>query len=612
MRNLWGRFGSVELRHPPDETLVAYLDGELAARKYRQVEAHLAGCWNCRRRREKLEHAIGEFVDYMGATCPPPPRAWRNFERGLEERAAPAEVRAPFWRGFAVPMRALEYGAAAVVLGVALWSWLAPGTVSAKELLDRGIRAESTAMERASQRVVYQKLRVHRTCSRSEARAGAVEIWRDPAAPRFRQVAEDALWGELERVLVANGMDPARPLSPAGYGQWRDRLPRREETVSAVSLPGGASALALATAAPGPHREGAIVEASLVLRSADWHPMRESLKVQGAGELFEYEMTEVAFDLRPVDPALFASDRTPSVPAAPAAQPLAPPPVTAPTTLDPGSIEVQAWYTLHRLRACLGEPIQVVREPSGRVAVEGLAETPARKQELLAALGRIPGLKIELRTPEEYMAQARPAAAAHAPAASTSQPAEPEKAVLPIQGALSDYFRKRAEPGEIPTRIASLSSDAISLAGTYLAEAWSLRRLADAYPSERIAALDAAHHRLLEDMFRDHAAALREALARSSTLLDPVLAAIAPAAGAAHAGLTTPADPCTILEAAQVGERLTRVLLAGANDAQEAPEKAAGRLLESLRQAYAKSVALEAALKGGLAARECHCRLAQR
>jgi Putative zinc-finger len=598
MINFWGG-RNPERRHPSDESIVAYLDGEIAARKHRQIESHLAGCWKCRRRREKLERAIGEFVDYMDTTCPPPPRAWRNFERGLAERERAEAPRASPRPWFRVPARALQYAAAALVLGLVMWSWLTPRTVSAKEFLDRGIRAESASLERAGKAMVYQKLRVQRSSTRSAVRAGTVELWRDATAPHFRRAADDEIWRDLDRVLSANGMDPQRPLSPAGYGSWRDRIGGRDEEVSSATLSDGSAALALVTTVHGPHAEDAIIQARLLVRADNWHPVTESLKVQGSEELLQYELTEVAFDVRPLDPKVFA-DAKPLA----AAVPLQAKPPESPTAVlvDYDAVEVQAWYALHRLRACLGEPVQVVREPSGRVLVQGLAETPARKQELLAALNRITGLRLDIRTPDEY-----PTPAARPQSTREATGEEPQKSVLPIQPALTEYFRTHADHADISGRIAALSTDAVTLSGAFLADAWSLRRLADAYTPERIAALDAAHQRLLEDMFRDHAAALREEAGRSSALLEPVLGGIAGQEPVQPAGLTTPVNPCTILEAAQTAERLTRGLLAGSDDMPETPEQGAGRLLTSLREVHAGSTTFEAALRGGLTARECRC-----
>lgn len=49
-------------RHPSEEDLLLAIDGELPQRAAAKVEAHLAGCWSCRARKQKLEDAIGAFV----------------------------------------------------------------------------------------------------------------------------------------------------------------------------------------------------------------------------------------------------------------------------------------------------------------------------------------------------------------------------------------------------------------------------------------------------------------------------------------------------------------------------------------------------------------------
>jgi hypothetical protein len=48
--------------HPSDQELLLAMDGELSAREYARVQAHLAGCWDCRTRQQELETTISEFM----------------------------------------------------------------------------------------------------------------------------------------------------------------------------------------------------------------------------------------------------------------------------------------------------------------------------------------------------------------------------------------------------------------------------------------------------------------------------------------------------------------------------------------------------------------------
>jgi hypothetical protein len=49
--------------HLSDEDLLLAADGELAARRLRQVKRHLESCWTCRARKAALEHTIADVVD---------------------------------------------------------------------------------------------------------------------------------------------------------------------------------------------------------------------------------------------------------------------------------------------------------------------------------------------------------------------------------------------------------------------------------------------------------------------------------------------------------------------------------------------------------------------
>jgi putative zinc finger protein len=49
--------------HLNDEELLLAIDGELPNAREREVEEHLAACWDCRVRKQNLEKTIGNFVE---------------------------------------------------------------------------------------------------------------------------------------------------------------------------------------------------------------------------------------------------------------------------------------------------------------------------------------------------------------------------------------------------------------------------------------------------------------------------------------------------------------------------------------------------------------------
>ncbi|MGB8885795.1 MAG: zf-HC2 domain-containing protein [Candidatus Korobacteraceae bacterium] len=54
--------------HLSDEELLRLADGELSSRRAARVNAHLAGCWDCRARLRQFEGTIANFVDLHHAT----------------------------------------------------------------------------------------------------------------------------------------------------------------------------------------------------------------------------------------------------------------------------------------------------------------------------------------------------------------------------------------------------------------------------------------------------------------------------------------------------------------------------------------------------------------
>ena len=171
-------------------------------------------------------------------------------------------------------------------------SWLdrAP-VVTATELLQKASEAQAREFS-ARTAVIYQKLRIRR-----ERRSATWELWRDMAT-RFRQSVanaierretdQGALLTELTEVLRANRMNPEQPLSAASFEMWRQSLVVKREDISHLQTDAG-QALTLRVLPASEPAVGQIIEASLVVRARDWHPLAQSLKVQGADEIREYE-----------------------------------------------------------------------------------------------------------------------------------------------------------------------------------------------------------------------------------------------------------------------------------------------------------------------------------
>jgi hypothetical protein len=100
--------------HLSDEELVCAGDGELAAKRAAEVQAHLASCWSCRARMGTIERTIADFVRLHenAGSVPPPERARAMLRAHLAElaTASRASQRERLWalsRQYQVPILAL-------------------------------------------------------------------------------------------------------------------------------------------------------------------------------------------------------------------------------------------------------------------------------------------------------------------------------------------------------------------------------------------------------------------------------------------------------------------------------------------------------------------------
>ncbi len=252
--------------------------------------------------------------------------------------------------------------------------------------------------------------------------------------------------------------------------------------------------------------------------------------------------------------AMFEPDYPQHIPAEPMAANRFPamPPVQAPVHVTPPrplpseliATEVAARYALHRVRACLGDPVEITRSCEN-VRISGVVSTSERKNLLIAALSEIeatPWLIHDLRTIDEGLAS-------QAPSRDLSQEDDRRRirdeagstdslAVriaghrLPIEDHLERYFRakhKSAESGrnDLDKSVRRLAAEVVTLSGDALAEAWALRRLADASAGRWTRRLPPSSRWLVEAMLQDHLNELHAKAGQIHTLIEPVLNGIA-------------------------------------------------------------------------------------
>lgn len=621
----WFRFGW----HPAEEELLLFLDGEASERQAGKMRAHLERCWACRNRRDKFDRAIVAFMDFCeaetGSGSSLPPRASLEFAERLRV-AASAEPGSSLLSRWAMTLRwqfaqrRVAVAAIACLLIIASLAVIfrrAERTVSAQELLQRTAQAETLSLRRVGDPVVYRKLQVKRV---GTSDAVVWESWSDAERKQFRQRVADnrglrflranetdapALLAELEDVFRANHFDVQRPLSAAAFAEWRQSIRTKTELVSRQ-----ADSLTLTTIAEPSHAPKTIWEASLVVRESDWHAvalhLNVQVNVQGERETRAYEILETAYEVLPLQALTVFSDLPPTPLMTPAS---ARPPVSLPTetpivaaALKPvpteaelKDAEVAALYTLHQLKADLGEQIEVVREADRQITVRGLVETEARKQQLNEALRAVPLVIPNLQTVEEAARQQ--AAETPADRAETNTLAALEisasaanaASVNPFQQYLETYFVERGnERQNAALKAAQLSDAVVSETAAALSEAWALRRLAERFKPEQEGEFAAPNRQRILEIMRNHLARLQTHRRSLHAQLNPVLSTIAGgiagavAPPAASSAGQRQAEALQLFRAVGQFAQLSNSLFAGKGG--DSPQQAARSALAALAQ----------------------------
>jgi hypothetical protein len=231
----------------------------------------------------------------------------RQFQSKLRTAALEEDLRSPMlgetstagrrWHlRFALPVAASLLTIVGIFYGVAQFNHIP--TVSAQEILRRASEEEIHHIAQVTKPVLHRKVRVARRATSSRADAVTWETWNDQENHRFVQRVTDTdrdssptqeytnqpgslLLTELQAVFRQNGYDANNPLSSESHERWRNSLTNRSEEVVEASLPAGDAALVVKTEASGPHSPQSIIQAELVVRTGDWHPVEQRLRVQG-------------------------------------------------------------------------------------------------------------------------------------------------------------------------------------------------------------------------------------------------------------------------------------------------------------------------------------------
>jgi hypothetical protein len=231
-----------------------------------------------------------------------------------------------------------------------------------------------------------------------------------------------------------------------------------------------------------------------------------------------YQIVETAVGrLRRTPPAtLEAVTPAPRVlpPVAPKALP--PPPAAAPvgrrraalSAVAITRLEVDLAYRLHRVDACLGEQVVVMRAPDGAIVVSGLVEDAARKREIVSSIGAI-----ATRGPIHIDVKSMQESGAERPSATTAplrlQDVEISHQRIPLYDRLHAHFSTPTTAGGVDEAIQRFATGALQRSALALQHAWALHHLSARPDPDRLDRAGAEVSATWRAMVRDHARALR-------------------------------------------------------------------------------------------------------
>jgi hypothetical protein len=603
---------SVVPSHIEDDDLISYLDGEIDAAAHAEAQAHLESCWACRRRLKVVERSIENFLQIRQLSLLPPeippsgPAVSLFRERLSAHRAAPTAQ--ANLRAFLPDVRNLlhrfssslnlancslrtQLAVARITVAVLLVSIVSGfvllsgrfQTVSASELLRLSMENYEDRLGSTYQPVVHQSFQVKQKSRNSAGEQPATwEIWNDVSNSRVRLTgssgdtqaeAEPAVITDLRAVLQENGMDEHRPLYAGSYKAWSDSLTSKNEEVVRGTNSNGTQVLTIVTIPEAPVAAGRIVEARLALRASDYGATELYLRTKTADGEAEFQLIQSDFavvSLRDVDPSVFSSSRKVEVASQVGASPKvgagansaeSPGEATVPEAPDDRkavattATEIEVLNLLNTVGADISEQITVARTAGGRLLVDGLVESAARKNQILHALSPVrddPSVTINIRTIEEAALElARQNRVANPSAVDR---VEVQKGTLPVDSDLRAYFaRNGRDPGD---EIPRFASRAVNRSQAALFQASALKRLANRFTSGQLKTLDPAARAKWLSMVKGYAAAVRRETSALRSQLEPVFGEVV--SGGVNENLAT--DEEMIRAAGQLYE------LAAAND----------------------------------------------
>jgi len=540
---------SPQMRHPEEEELLRFVDGELPSRDSGRIRSHLEACWQCRAQLEQLHKTIADCVGYRKNVLQQhiqPPVPWPDIYRKFSEIDASMERPSFVSRILALPVRNTKKWipvAAALMIGCGLWwtQFRITPSVQAAELLQKAIVAADSHPTKA-----------HRLDIRT--RAHHVTRYTGTTKAISNRADAEAL-ESIQALFVAANYNWDDPLSARSFETWRDRQPTKQDAVTEKQ-----DSYQIHTAVA----KGELKDATLTLRSQDFAP------IEGRFEFSNQEWVEIsAIADETVNPPQPVASRHEPAPETHANEAPVTPPSPAPSFTPTPAEELHVLAALHNAGADLGDPIEISRT-SSEILVTGVGIAPARQHAIESAVGALPHVTFRFT-------ESAPAAADTGKPVKQSAESAASPDLRQFQARIADQVGGRAN-------FEQLGTDVLDLSEPMMSRVYALRRLAERFPANAESELSSPDRQLLHQIQAEHIAALRQQTAQLSKLLKPVLASIH-GPGAALALTSTTWQPATeeLFQSARTLDKHLAVMF-GAAPGESASDRLPADLLTSLTQ----------------------------
>jgi RNA polymerase sigma factor (sigma-70 family) len=461
---------------------------------------------------------------------------------------------------FVLNPRAITATVALILISVLLFVRFSVPQLTARELLDRTTRAETTILENAD-------IATHRTLSletrrsdRAELIEQRIEIWHSAKLGKTSRRIYDAdgklnkgEWSQTNgaATLYQPGRSPESRVS-AGLAAdaiinaeeyWRLDLSAKsfrallKNSESLVVKEDPTSYLLTFDA----NKPAVITHATLRIHKQSTRSVEQTLIFNQNGVTSEVHFVETGFEQTSLDAtpqSAFEPDKEFGNPGAS----LRPPEhgdsktVSTPEAAASVELEIEVTYLLNRIRANLGEQISVSRTPGGVLNVEAVTETEARKAEILQALEPVrknPAVRIDVSTVTEAASRVATTSRAKNP---VDREVEAADSSGPTDNEVRAYFMSRVPPEAVDSEIRTFTQAVMSNSRQAVLRASALQKLVQRFSASEVQSLSPDAREKLTTMIREQVIGYQRSVAAVRNDLRRIYPAAGSATNVASAG----------------------------------------------------------------------------